>query len=263
MLHLLYSRFIVKVLHDVGCFAIREPFAALLYYHEPRRGISYARNTCLDHVPHATDFITIIDDDEIPAQDWLEQLLLAQAKAHEYGIVGVQNMEGAASLHGFQQLRREGKLALRVLQQIPEAQLDAAIDLGLESGYGDEWIRIGAVKIFADGSLGRERPEVTRAFFDFMNAADRSCFDSVLKEFLGALNPATRWLLDLPGLFAGVQVPELLLGLMAILILFFLGRPALRALKDYEAQRNAGVKKYTFDPQKLGIKNAHFWENKS
>ena len=49
----------------------REPFAALLYYHEPQRGISYARNACLDHVPHATDFIAMIDDDEIPAQDWL------------------------------------------------------------------------------------------------------------------------------------------------------------------------------------------------
>jgi AGCS family alanine or glycine:cation symporter len=53
------------------------------------------------------------------------------------------------------------------------------------------------------------------------------------------------------------------LNIIGILILFFLGRPALRALKDYEAQRNAGVEKYTFDPKKLGIKNAGFWENKS
>ena len=58
------------------------------------------------------------------------------------------------------------------------------------------------------------------------------------------------------------------LGIMAwvniigILIIFFMGRPAMRALKDYEAQKAAGVEKYTFDPKKLGIKNAHFWENK-
>ena len=50
------------------------------------------------------------------------------------------------------------------------------------------------------------------------------------------------------------------LNIVAILILFFMGRPALKALKDYEAQRKAGVEKYTFDPQKLGIKNADFWE---
>ena len=50
------------------------------------------------------------------------------------------------------------------------------------------------------------------------------------------------------------------LNIIGILILFFMGRPALKALKDYEAQRKAGVKEYTFDPKKLGIKHAGFWE---
>ncbi len=53
------------------------------------------------------------------------------------------------------------------------------------------------------------------------------------------------------------------LNVIGILLLYFMGQPALRALKDYEAQRNAGVEKYTFDPKKLGIKNADFWENQS
>ncbi len=50
------------------------------------------------------------------------------------------------------------------------------------------------------------------------------------------------------------------LNIIAILILFFMGRPALKALKDYEAQRKAGVTEYTFDPDALGIKNADFWK---
>ena len=49
------------------------------------------------------------------------------------------------------------------------------------------------------------------------------------------------------------------LNIIAILILFFMGGPALKALKDYEAQRKAGVTEYTFDPDALGIKNADFW----
>ncbi len=52
------------------------------------------------------------------------------------------------------------------------------------------------------------------------------------------------------------------LNIVGILIVFFLGRPALKALKDYEAQQKAGVTKFTFDPVKLGIKNADFWEKK-
>lgn len=49
------------------------------------------------------------------------------------------------------------------------------------------------------------------------------------------------------------------LNIIGILILFFMGAPALKALKDYERQRQAGVKKFTFDPEALGIKNADFW----
>ena len=52
------------------------------------------------------------------------------------------------------------------------------------------------------------------------------------------------------------------LNIIGILILFFMGRPAVKALKDYEAQRKAGVVNYTFDPKALGIKNADFWEKR-
>ncbi len=50
------------------------------------------------------------------------------------------------------------------------------------------------------------------------------------------------------------------LNIVAILILFFMGQPALRALWDYERQRKQGVSKYSFDPEKLGIRNADFWK---
>ncbi len=50
------------------------------------------------------------------------------------------------------------------------------------------------------------------------------------------------------------------LNIVGILIIFFMAKPAIKALKDYEAQQKEGVEKYTFNPEKLGIKNAHFWE---
>ena len=51
-------------------------------------------------------------------------------------------------------------------------------------------------------------------------------------------------------------------NIIGILIIFFMGRPAIKALKDYEEQQRNGVTDFTFDPKKLGIKNAEFWEKK-
>ncbi len=53
------------------------------------------------------------------------------------------------------------------------------------------------------------------------------------------------------------------LNIIGIIIIFFMAKPALKALRDYEAQRKAGVTDYSFDPAALGIKNADFWQNRN
>ena len=53
------------------------------------------------------------------------------------------------------------------------------------------------------------------------------------------------------------------LNIVGILAIFFMARPTIKALIDYEAQQKAGVSHYTFDPQKLGIKGATFWEERN
>ena len=78
----------------------------------------------------------------------------AQDVVNRMGIVGVHTKEAAASLRAFQRLRAEGDLTLRTVAQIPVAEMDSAIRLGLRTGLGDEFIRIGGVKVFSDGALG-------------------------------------------------------------------------------------------------------------
>lgn len=57
----------------------RQSKIPVTYVREPRRGISFARNACLDNIPDGFDFFASIDDDESPDPDWLERLLEAQA----------------------------------------------------------------------------------------------------------------------------------------------------------------------------------------
>jgi glycosyltransferase involved in cell wall biosynthesis len=61
---------------------------SLTYVHEPERGIPYARNACLDNLPLNCDFFAFIDDDEVPKEDWLDQLLLAQRLADADAVAG-------------------------------------------------------------------------------------------------------------------------------------------------------------------------------
>jgi hypothetical protein len=83
----------------------------------------------------------------------LEAMRLAQRKLHSMGITGMHLM-GGDTLAGLQTLRAQGELKLRTTFNIPVEQLDAAVQLGLRPGLGNDLLRIGAVKIFADGSLG-------------------------------------------------------------------------------------------------------------
>jgi len=51
------------------------------------------------------------------------------------------------------------------------------------------------------------------------------------------------------------------INIVGILAIYFVSGPAIACLKDYEEQLKSG-KPITFDPRKLGIKNATFWEQR-
>jgi Mg-chelatase subunit ChlD len=59
-------------------------------------------------------------------------------------------------------------------------------------------------RLLASGAIGPDRPEVTAKFFEMMRGAEEAGFDRVLKDFLAAINPRTRWILDIPEVFADV-----------------------------------------------------------
>jgi predicted amidohydrolase YtcJ len=86
-------------------------------------------------------------------EDRREAVLDAQRTLHRWGVTGVHTVE-PDSLGLLESMRDGGLLRLRVLQHLPVARLDDAIRLGVRSGFGGEWLRIGGVKMFLDGALG-------------------------------------------------------------------------------------------------------------
>jgi predicted amidohydrolase YtcJ len=93
----------------------------------------------------------------MPDPTWQERRVALRriiAECNRRGLTGLHIPEGAETLALFRELYDQDDLTIRALWHIPYAQLDQAIALGLRSGIGDEWVRIGGVKIFSDGALG-------------------------------------------------------------------------------------------------------------
>jgi predicted amidohydrolase YtcJ len=90
-----------------------------------------------------------------PTSDELaDQMLGLQKLAHASGLTGIHDFDQPTCMRALQVLRERGQLGIRVLKNINKQWLPAALDVGLRRGFGDEWIRIGGLKIFADGALG-------------------------------------------------------------------------------------------------------------
>ncbi|HEY7849145.1 MAG TPA: amidohydrolase family protein, partial [Ktedonobacterales bacterium] len=90
-----------------------------------------------------------IDDDLLLAE---LRRVLAELRAR--GVTGVHNIEDAHSLHLMQRLHAEGALQPRILLYIRRESLSEAVGLGIEAGFGDDWLRFAGVKLFMDGALG-------------------------------------------------------------------------------------------------------------
>jgi predicted amidohydrolase YtcJ len=99
-----------------------------------------------------------------PVEEAVDAIKAGMARAHKLGLVGTHTMEGTAALVAFQQLRAAGELKMRVLMQIPETNLEAAIQVGLQTDFGDERLCIGGVKGFSDGALGARTAHMLEPF---------------------------------------------------------------------------------------------------
>jgi predicted amidohydrolase YtcJ len=83
-----------------------------------------------------------------------ERVRHAIARAHRGGLTGLHDFDGALAFRAYQLLKERGELTLRIVKNIPVPLLNHAVGLGLRWGFGDDFLRIGGVKTFADGALG-------------------------------------------------------------------------------------------------------------
>jgi hypothetical protein len=102
----------------------------------------YAIESVLDVVP------------EPEAAEVAEAMDVAQEHLLAVGLTGVHDVDAAPAFAAFQRLHAADRLRVRVTKYIELGRLDALLKAGIRSGLGDDRLRVGGLKIFADGALG-------------------------------------------------------------------------------------------------------------
>lgn len=101
-----------------------------------------------------------------------EAMRQAMADVHRLGLTGVHDMrimggeDGPPAFRVWQRLRSEGALDLRVWMMLPSERLHESIALGLRTGFGDDILRVGGIKLFADGATGPRTAWMLEPFSD-------------------------------------------------------------------------------------------------
>ena len=110
----------------------------------------------------ATDlvFAAIEPPDLVASRSMLEQALL---QLQSRGITTIHDIEGDLSLNLFRELRDEAKLGVRVQMILPRQLLPQLHKLSIDNAEND-LLRVGGIKIFADGALGSQTAAMLESF---------------------------------------------------------------------------------------------------
>ena len=88
------------------------------------------------------------------AEETDEALLEAFPNAWRVGLTSIHDVDGPPAFAAYQRLRARSELGLRVVKYLPADALDCALEIGLQTGLGDDWLQVGGIKVFTDGALG-------------------------------------------------------------------------------------------------------------
>lgn len=129
-----------------------------------------------------------------PGAHQLKQAILAaQATLLRLGVTCVHDFDGRECFSALQELHQEDLLTLRVIKNLPGELMEEAIALGLRSGFGDDCLRLGSLKFFADGALGPRTAAMFEPYFGEPENRGALLLDSETLTEMGSLAVQNGW----------------------------------------------------------------------
>jgi predicted amidohydrolase YtcJ len=95
-----------------------------------------------------------------------EDIRRALELAARLGLTGVHTSSTLEELEVYRKLAKEGRLTLRVNAWLPIQEIDACLSRGIQTGQGDQMVRVGFLKIFIDGTVSSSTALLFEPFSD-------------------------------------------------------------------------------------------------
>ena len=102
-----------------------------------------------------------------PSEEQLLRMIhAAMDEARRFGVTSVHDISSTEDVRAYQTLAARGELTLRIYCITPLPEWEAPATTGIRAGFGNDWIHLGALKGFADGSLGSTTALFEQPFTD-------------------------------------------------------------------------------------------------
>ncbi len=112
----------------------------------------------------------------------IQETLAAWKDMREVGVTSYEDVTSApVQVDIYRELRAAGLMTARVRYRPPLDKWQSMADLGIQVGFGDEWIRFGAVKAWIDGIMGNSSARFYEPYTN--NPASRGIWRDIMFPF--------------------------------------------------------------------------------
>ena len=108
-----------------------------------------------------------------------EALRASLAAAARFGVTSIQDITPWADYEVYKRFRDSGRLTVRVYARTPMSQWKQQAEIVAKHGAGDDWLRLGGLKAFMDGSLGSTTALFFEPFSDSPNTSGLMVDDNI------------------------------------------------------------------------------------
>ena len=113
----------------------------------------------------ANEFFTKVIPMSFTRDDCREGVKLISKMLAKTGITSATEAQGSPDdLRAYQDAHEAGELMYRAYCFISAYYLDKVIDAGVRTGLGDEWVRVGAIKMVCDGSISERTARLSTPY---------------------------------------------------------------------------------------------------